>query len=68
MTSKELIETLGLKVTPAQMAAVEKLEERGLSFCGNFGYENAADILKEMDQAFLGGYLEKWMLDRGLVG
>ena len=65
MTTKELVNRLDLKVTPEQMAAIEKLEERGFTFCGHYGYENAVELLEQMDRAFRGGYLEEWLKGKG---
>lgn len=44
-------------------AAAAELQSRGLMFCGHFGYANAVQRLREMNDAFEAGTLYEWLRD-----
>jgi hypothetical protein len=64
----KLLENIISAQPPEVQAAIQELEDRGLSFCSHFGYENAVALLKEMDEAFASGSLYEWLRCRcGIV-
>lgn len=63
MTFDELRLHLCLSVPDEVQVACRKLEERGFSFCGHFGTENAVKILAGMDRAADMGILDEWLLN-----
>jgi hypothetical protein len=60
LLSKEDEELLD-KATPQQKAAVYELTRRGFSFLAHFGYINAEDILRGMDDAAANGKLYEYL-------
>lgn len=52
---------LSISVTDEQAHAMDQLEDRGMTFCGNFGYSNAVDLLAGMDKAAEDGTLYEWL-------
>lgn len=46
----KVIEKLKAKANPKNARAIRILERRGLTFGGHYGYENAADVLRQMNQ------------------
>lgn len=61
MNWRETCRDIDLTVTPEQAIAMDTLEWRGFTFCGNFGTENAIELLAGMDVSANGGFLYEWL-------
>lgn len=61
MTWRETCRSIDLTVTVEQAHAIDTLEQRGFTFCGNFGTENAIELLAGMDKAAEANRLYEWL-------
>ena len=49
-TWRDTCQLLDIPVTEAQSRAMDQLERRGYTFCAEFGYENACEMLADLDR------------------
>lgn len=61
MTRSEPLQSIFDSLDQETQKAIDTLEERGLKWMAHFGYDNAIEMLHEMDIAFEQGWLYQWM-------
>ncbi len=65
MNWRSICGRFGIDVTPEQAAAMDELESRGMTFCGNFGYKNAVEILADLKRDVESPTMEEWQSENG---
>jgi hypothetical protein len=60
----QMIQSLRAKATSQNREAWDELERRGLKFLAHFGYENADEVLREMNMFVDMGLLYWWLQHR----